>query len=388
MERTKRMIAVVLAASILLGGCWNARDIEQLIYIDAIGVDYVNHKVVVYLQILGFSNIAKKESNTQLTREPVSVAKGEGDTYVSAIYQIYTTTQQRLIWSHVHSIVFTERALKHGKFDQVMDALDRYQEFRYSVWSFATKESLEDVFNARPILGISVLYSQLADPKDIYGQFSYIRPLLLFRVISERNEPNGAVRLPFLSVEKKPWTENKKPLPQLKINGICFLQNKELKGCLPHEQVAGVRWLEKETRRTLLKSGKKSALLVMESPRPKIIPGLEKGRPIFRISIKTTGYVTQLFQPTRIALLEKDAARQIEAEVRSLYDRGLKLGIDTLELGHSFYRKFPREWHHLNQEGVLPLTPDSLKSIEVEVKITDGGISKVRQRKTGADDRR
>lgn len=126
----------------------------------------------------------------------------------------------------------------------------------------------------------------------------------------------------------------------------------------------------------------------MESPRPKIIPGLEKGRPIFRISIKTTGYVTQLFQPTRIALLEKDAARQIEAEVRSLYDRGLKLGIDTLELGHSFYRKFPREWHHLNQEGVLPLTPDSLKSIEVEVKITDGGISKVRQRKTGADDRR
>lgn len=136
------MIAVVLAASILLGGCWNARDIEQLIYIDAIGVDYVNHKVVVYLQILGFSNIAKKESNTQLTREPVSVAKGEGDTYVSAIYQIYTTTQQRLIWSHVHSIVFTERALKHGKFDQVMDALDRYQEFRYSYGPLPRKNRL------------------------------------------------------------------------------------------------------------------------------------------------------------------------------------------------------------------------------------------------------
>ncbi|MEJ8546844.1 Ger(x)C family spore germination protein [Brevibacillus borstelensis] len=383
MVRMKRMLGVVLAASILLGGCWNARDIEQLIYIDAIGVDYVDRKVVIYLQILGFSNIAKKETGTQLTREPISVAKGEGDTFVSAIYQIYTTTQQRLIWSHVHAIVFTERALKHEKFDEVMDALDRYQEFRYSVWSFATKESLEDVLTARPILGISILYSQLADPKDIYGQYSYIRPLLLFRTISERNEPNGVVRLPYLSVERKPWAENKKHLPQLKMDGICFLQNEKLKACLPHEQVAGTRWLEKETRRTLLKTkGKKSALLVMETPRPRIIPDLEGGRPVFRVSIKTTGYVTQLFQPTPIALLERDAAGQIEAEVRSLYDRGMKLGIDTLGLGHSFYRKFPREWHRLKKEGVLPLSPDSLKAIEVEVKITDGGISKVRQRKT------
>lgn len=382
MLQLRKCLIILLASSVLLSGCWNARDIEQLIYIDSIGVDYVDKKVVVYLQILGFSNIAKKEGNAGQQPEPIAVVKGAGDTYVTALAQIYSSAQQRLIWSHVHSIVFTTRALKHNLLDQTIDSLDRYQEFRYTIWTFATTEPLEDIYNARPILGISTLYSQLADPKDVYSQYSFIRPLLLFRVISEYKDPNGVVRLPYLSIRKNQWKEDGRQMPHLMMEGICYLQNKKMLGCFPRSDLLGIRWLEQETERPFFHPDeKKSAILTAEKLRVKIKPQMQRGKPSFDIDIKVDAYTTQLLNPTPVPILEKRAAKQIESEVRALYQKGVQSGIDTIGLGHLFYRKYPREWHRLNRDGRLVLTNDMLKTVRVKVNLTDGGISKVRQHK-------
>ncbi|ELK44042.1 Ger(x)C family spore germination C-terminal domain-containing protein [Brevibacillus agri] len=71
---------------------------------------------------------------------------------------------------------------------------------------------------------------------------------------------------------------------------------------------------------------------------------------------------------------------KIEEEIRGLFEKGLKLGADTLQLGHTLYRKHPHEWHRLQKNSALPLRPDMLESVNVQVHINDGGISKVKQK--------
>ena len=84
--------------------------------------------------------------------------------------------------------------------------------------------------------------------------------------------------------------------------------------------------------------------------------------------------------PVREIEIETEAAKKIEEEIRGLFEKGLKLGADTLQLGHTLYRKHPHEWHRLQKNSALPLRPDMLESVNVQVHINDGGISKVKQK--------
>ncbi|CAI8931940.1 Spore germination B3/ GerAC like protein [Brevibacillus sp. IT-7CA2] len=77
--------------------------------------------------------------------------------------------------------------------------------------------------------------------------------------------------------------------------------------------------------------------------------------------------------------IEKEAAKKIEAEIRRLYEKGRKQQMDTLQLGHTLYRKYPQEWKRMQQNGALPLQPSSLGAVNVKVTIHDGEISKVKQ---------
>lgn len=147
--------------------------------------------------------------------------------------------------SHVKTIVFSEKALKHDVVNEVLDVWDRYYEFRYTVWTMATKEPLQEVLNTPSTAELSVLYSQLNNPLNPYTQSSEIAPLYLYEFIREWKEEGQTVQLPQLTIVKG-WTENKKISPKLKAGGICFLENKQFKGSLPRRYLLGLRWVEKK----------------------------------------------------------------------------------------------------------------------------------------------
>lgn len=185
MKNVMRWVRCLLAAALLtvpLTGCWGAREIEHMIYANTIGVDYVENRVVVYIQMVNFSGIAKKESG-QAQQQKTTVGKAEGASFVEAIFNLYASSPQRISWSNVKSIVFSEAALKHGMVDQVLDVWDRYYEFRYTVWTMATREPLEEVLNTKSVDELSVIYSQLNSPMRIYEQSSVIAPLYLYKFI-------------------------------------------------------------------------------------------------------------------------------------------------------------------------------------------------------------
>ncbi|MFS0553601.1 Ger(x)C family spore germination protein [Brevibacillus sp. 179-C9.3 HS] len=377
-----RVIAVTLLLSLLLSGCWNAREIENLLYVTALGVDYVDNKFVVYAQILSFSTIAKQEAGGEQTTSGVAIAKGSGDSFVSALFSLYPANQEQMTWSHIRSIVLSEQVLKRPHFDQVLDELDRFYEFRYTLWTYATQEPLMDILTPKQVFNQPVIYSQLSNPQDLYKQNSVLYPLKLFQVVSKRDEPNKVVYVPMLSINTKTWSEDDKPLPQLKTTGACMLQNKEVKGCWPRSELLGLRWVDEQMNRSLLtikKGNQPLANLVLQKPKVKIEPLLRDNQVTFQIDVELLGFIPQHQHISPIREIEKEAAKKIEEEIRGLYEKGLKQNMDTLQLGHTLYRKYPKEWKRLQKNEALPLHSSSLGAVNVQVKIHDGGISKVKQ---------
>ncbi|BFH59922.1 Ger(x)C family spore germination protein [Paenibacillus azoreducens] len=370
---------VIMLVTTLLTGCWGMREIEHMIYVNTLGVDYENGKVVVYIQMVNFSGIAKKETG-QAQKQTTSVGKAEGDSFDTAIFNLYATSPQRIVWSNIKTIVFSESALKHSLARQVTEVWDRYYEFRYTVWVMATSEPMEKVFNTPSISQLSVIYSQLNSPMRTYEQSSIIAPLYLYKFIWKWKEKGETVLIPHLRVARG-WTEGKKPSPNVSMSGVCFLDNQQYRGCLKMKDILGLRWLEKKTRRTPLpikKEKQVKALMVMNKIKSSIHPKLKRGKPVFDIKVSMQATLPSLNTSLHKRKLELQATKVVKDQIMGTYLKALEMDVDVYGLSAILRRSMPDAWHKLSKKGKIPLDPSSIQNIEIKVDLVSGGISKMK----------
>lgn len=374
-----RCMLVAILFSTLLTGCWGAKEIEHMIYVNTVGVDYVKGKVVIYIQMVNFSGIAKKESG-QSQPQKTSVGRAEGDSFDTAVFNLYASSPQRIIWSNVKTIVFSEAALKHKLIKEVLEVWDRYYEFRYTVWIMATKDPLEGVLNTASISDLSVIYSQLNSPMRTYEQSSMVAPLYLYKFIWKWKEEGEAVLLPSIRIVKG-WTDNQKPSPNISMSGVCVLNDQKLKGCIDDGDILGLRWLERKTERTPLaiKHQKEvEAMMVMNKIKPSIHPRISRGKPVFDIKVSMQATLPQLSTRLHKKKLELEAIKEIRGQIMKTYQKGLEMDADVYGLSGVLHRSMPKEWKKWSHNNQLPLDSESIGQIEVKVNLISGGISKMR----------
>jgi spore germination protein KC len=365
----------------LLTGCWGAQNIDHLVYVDAIGVDYKDNHFIVYVQFFSFTGLAKVETGGTQEKTAVAIGRATGETFNIATDQLYYSIQRRVSWGHIKSIVFTERALKKAVLQDVLDVIARYHEIKPTLWVYATDEPLEKLFEATPFLNTTPYYSLLANPEEIFRQNSFIRPIHLNRFIADMNEDSKTVRLPYLNITTRNWSEDNKEKPMLNLKGICFVDRYELQKCIDRSKLLGIRWLEKKISRTPIyvkKGNKVVASISVLNPKSKILYNMKDNIPVFNIEVSSKGSVIELQEKLTEKELIRLAQKTVEDEIRSLYKLGLKYNIDIFNLSEAMYRKKPEDWKKFAENGKVPLTNENLKNIKVEISIDTSGKQKFR----------
>jgi spore germination protein KC len=366
----------------LLTGCWGAQNIDHLIYVGTIGVDYKNDRFIVYVAFTSFTGLAKVESGGAREKSGIAVGKVTGETFNIATDNLYPSIQRMVSWGHVKSIVFTKRALKKVVLEDVLDVLDRYNEIRPTLWVYATDEPLKKLFfGAAPLLHSSPYYSLLSNPEEIFQQSSFIRPIHLNRFVADANEASTTVRLPYLNITTRNWAEDKKEKPMLNLKGMCFVDDYELQKCFDRSKLRGIRWMEKGISRTpiyIKKRNKVIASIIVLQPKSKISYQIKGNTPVFNIEVSGSGSVIELREKLTEKQLVRLAQKTVEDEIRNLYKLGLKYDIDTLNLSEAMYRKKSEDWKKFSENGKIPLTDENLKKIKVKISIDTFGKQKFR----------
>lgn len=365
----------------LLPGCWNSKDIQNMAYVTAIGFDFEDGKFVTYAQILNFSNIAKSETSKVGSTVPVWIGKGEGVTVTESFNNIYATSQLRIFWGHVKSIVLTERFIKQGgRMQEAYDMVNRYREIRYNILMYGTKEPLRNIFVQKSLFNLSPLESLLATPNQMYSQRSYILPVYGYKIIAHIKEPGQSAMLPSLSLENGSWTEDHKPRRMFKIDGAYYFNHNSMVGWLSEKDLEGYRWLQKKLERSPINipnDAHPAAALVMIKPKPHIYPVLKNGKIYYNIHLSIKAYVDEMVRDMKKEEIEEQAAQVIRNEIRETYNKGLRINVDVLQLGEQLYRNHPKVWRQ-QSDGEFALTPESLDRIDVKVKLLHTGKYKDR----------
>lgn len=372
----KKLAGIVILVP-LLGGCWNAREMEHMFYSHALGVDFVDGQFVVYAQILNFASLGKQGSKagSSQTESGSWVGMGAGTTFQSAVHKLYNGTHRRIYWGHTSALVLSQRVLEKN-YREIIDQVTRYNEFRYSIWIFGTQGDVKKVLQYSPISEISPVYSQLGDPTDVYDQSSMIRPLRLFQFIIGIREHGRTAKLPLIALNGSKWSDNNHEYSALAMQGIGLFEGGKWQGALNKDNILGLRWLEKETVRTPLvisKGGVHAASLILKNPKPDIKVYIVDGEPRFDIRIRTKGSVVEMVQPIEETEIRRSAEAKIRDEIVETYKKGLELKSDLYQLMGVLYRNHPNIWRRKVIETPFLLTEASLRSVIVDVKIVNYG---------------
>lgn len=366
---------------LLMTGCWNSKDPQNMAYVTAIGLDYEDGKYITYAQILNFSNVAKSEKAELGKNVPVWIGKGEGITVTESFNNIYSTSQLRVFWGHVKSVVCSERFLKKGaRIKEAYDMANRYREIRYNVLFYGTKEPIRDIFSQKSLLNLSPLDTILDTPSQAYSQRSFILPMYGYKVLAQFNEAAESAMMPSISIDKTSWTEDQKSRPMFKIDGVYYFHQKTMAAWLSETDLKGYRFLQKKLQRTPINvpdNNNPDAALVLIKPKQRIEPVIRDGKVYYNISLVIQAYLDELVRDMSKKELEKKAAQVIRDQIRTTYNKGLRQKVDVLRLGEHLYRKDPKSWHE-QYGGEFALDEHSLDKIDVTVKLLHTGKYKGR----------
>ncbi|MBJ6360322.1 Ger(x)C family spore germination protein [Paenibacillus sp. GCM10012307] len=378
----KRLLLVLMLLSVAAGCGENSKSIQNLAFVTAIGLDYQDGRFYSYTQVLNFIDVAKTEQIEIGKNVPVWIGRGVGKTVNESLASIYPTSQLRMYWGHVKGILCSERLLEQlDDMRDIFDAVNRYREVRYNINVYSTKEPLPLILSQKSVLYFSPLDTLLDNPSQSYIQNSIIPPQYVYRLISEFNESGRTAMLPSLSISDGRWTEDTTKRTLLYMDGTSFFFNHQYIGKLPVDQMDGLKWLRKETRRAIINipdNNNPAATLVIVKPRHKIKPVVENNRVRYVIHVKAKGYVDEMIQDLSIQEMERQAAQVLKQQIMATYEQGLARQIDVLNLNYKLYTSKPKEWKRLEKIGRLKLEKDTIQDIQVKVKLTHTGKYKGR----------
>ncbi|MEH7612020.1 Ger(x)C family spore germination protein [Gottfriedia acidiceleris] len=375
----KRWLILLFAPILLLTGCWDQKQLSQLTYVSALGVDYVDNEFVLYFQVLDFATIGKSEQGSSGAEGPnIWIGKGKGSTFAMAWDAIYNSTQQKTLFGQISSVVFSETALGKKQVAESMDTMERFIDARITPWIYTTKDPIDKIFAIEPLLPNSPIMTLLHLPKGNYEQHSLIAPMKVVEFAALINEPSVSIVVPTIGIHDELWKKDDKNMPMMNVNGAFLFYKGKKPQWISKDDLIGLRWVDQNTESTPLslneKNGKLKAMLPIENPKVKIQTKINKsGVPKFNMKIKVNATANQLNSHFSNKVLKGEVKKKIEKEIRNTFLIGINKKLDVLHLEEELYRNNYKSWKSITKKDKYPLTSHSLGTIKVNVILKDRG---------------
>jgi spore germination protein KC len=373
-------ILLVCVNLILLSGCWDRTEVNDLALIVGLGIDQKKDgQIMVTVELIvpkaagGGGQILGGGGGMG-----TMVKSGTGTTVADAISNLQEKLPRRVFWGHTKVIVFGEKAAKAG-IRQHLDFLSRNPQARLRSDVLVSKGTAKSVLELIPPIeqSSSEVLRELSESK-----------LLLRVTIKEALQmlsgDTGALALPMVKI--LPPEKGKKDLETIAfIQRTAIFKKDKMIGDINDQLTRGVLWLRDEIKRaniTVSPKGEKGNITAtMIRAHTEFVPKYEKGK--WKMIVKVTTEDDIILNGTKLDLLNPKYAKMVEKELENATNKRIRdalkkvqkeMKADIFEFAEIFHRKYPREWNRVKNrwEEIFP-------TVEVVVK------TKVYVRRPGID---
>ncbi|KEZ48905.1 spore gernimation protein GerC [Metabacillus indicus] len=367
------MKAVILCCVLFLTGCSGVKNIQDLTYIVAIGMDFdeTEEEYIVSLQGLNFANVAKQEGAKSVDPVPIFIATARGETLNMAVSKLYGKSEPPLYFGHVNTLLVTNRLIQ-SKASEVLEEIGRNRSLRPTMKVFTTEEKIEDVFNTPALFNYPAIYTVLFKAKISQLAQNELKAITMMDFLRDYYEPMGTAKIPSVKIDESSWKANQ-DYPILYLNGFSTFQHQEYKTDIPLDHAVIINWLTEKgisVDRRVEKAGKLAAAVRLGEPKMEIMYDETADKPKFSIEISVSADLLEKIQKDlTMNGLKKQIEEDIKAKVESIYNEGVENKLDILDAGEKWYRKHPKQFQQLKKNRTFYLDQESLTEMKVNVEI-------------------
>lgn len=373
MDRMKKRLlklTTLILSALMLSGCWNSRELDNLSIVMGFGIDKSEKEdmvdVTAQLAIIQSGDSGTGTSGSQKSQgDSFWNIKGTGENLFSIMRDLTHQTSRKLYAPHNQVVIFGYDFAKEGVRDYI-DLLLRDHETRLTVYVLVARGKASDIFEVKPKLQsiTSLAISELIETQGATSETPQVRLMDFFeRLISETTAQIAPIIYTTQDGEEE----------VLKVAGTAVFKQGSLVGELDNTQTRGLLWVLGQVNSgalTVEAPGGSAELEIISAQSSVNIELNDDGSISANIKIIESGNIAgqkgsgDLSDPENVLILKQNAQYMIGNEVMLCVEKAKELDADVFGFGEMVYKKYPAEWKNLKDNW-----DELFKTIKVTVEV-------------------
>ncbi|NQX47333.1 Ger(x)C family spore germination protein [Paenibacillus tritici] len=357
--------------SVLLSGCWDDRELNELGITSGSAYDWENNQWKATYQVINPSSGASGMGGGgggSTSSPPFLTFTVKGRTIMEAIERTNLTSTREMFFSHSRITVIGESLARHG-INQLIDMFLRKQDARETVFVFITQGEAGDILDQLMQMtknqgaGIQLMIEQEAKLMSYYpGTRLYELAMAL------SSESRSAVLPEILLTGPQTMDETSETgvtdLPsRLALGRLGVIKGDTFVGWLSQKQAFGLSFLTNNIDSATLafasqptKSDKLDASFILQNSATTVHPVWDKDHYVMNIEVQGSGVLTEL--GSVMDLNDRKAIREMEASleqqvlslVNDSWTEVKRLGADVTGFAVRIHRSDRKRWKQIEEE--------------------------------------
>ncbi|MCM2581126.1 spore germination protein GerBC [Bacillus stercoris] len=317
--KTATKLAVMFFMLLALCGCWDVKNIEKLSFARGLAIDETDD----HQYKLTYQNLLPQSEDSQSSGKPEFVnVTSHGKTILEAVSDV-AIKDPPVYSDHLKVILLGEKLMRNQNVDQVFNHFIRDDELRRSSYLMAARGNAADVFTkGNPNQQQPMPSEKLIDLTTHSGYNGKIMiPLRIGRAsIYSQNGYSYLIQA----------VKNQKGKAKYDGSGVIKRGSNKLVGFLSADETQTLTWVMGTIQGGVMPTTDKGHPITFEikKSKTKIKPVIENGKPVFQISVKTKGILTEDQNPNENSFskrylhrLENIFEKKLERDVKQVMDK-------------------------------------------------------------------
>ncbi|MBM7654179.1 Ger(x)C family spore germination protein [Neobacillus cucumis] len=368
MKKGISIFTILLILIPFLSACWNQKELTDLAFVMALGIDKGKDKrFKLSFQLVNPGNVSSGQNGGGDGQGlPIAVYRSTGDSLTQATRNVTKMVSRRIYFAHTNLVVISEEIAKEDM-DYILDALDRDPEFRITselvVAKDCTAEDLVSTLTPLDKLPVNKITKQIKSTETMLGEnMSRNIDDFLSGLVSKGKQPfvNGyGFKGNKQKARSAKFLQNSITDASLSSEGLAIFNGTKLRGWVDGDEARGIIWLQDKLKSTYIYVNwkkKKNAIVVAPiRSKTKVSVQYIKERPVINIKIDSEGWISEantpidLNNPEIISEIDKLVEIEISKEILTSVKATQKLKCDILGFGEKVHVSNPKLWKKLEK---------------------------------------
>jgi len=399
------LTAFLILFPLVLSGCWDYEEYEDLIQVEGLGIDYDKESREIRLTFeytpTTTGQTGKTDSSGSSAQKTQIVHSATDETLLDILPKLQQVIYKKIFFGYLKVIVISEEAAKYNMANIII-WLDRTPVLRSTVLMVVTPGTAEETLSTLDAGNLETSSKEIFNIINLSQLTGAAYPVSVHDLAQMMTIPGIEATVPrVITVSKKNKPDAKGGIEgnikydieregDHRVAGLAAFKGDKFAGWMDEKECLGFGWITGK-KITTYKVSEESTdtenvlyFRVIKS-KSKIKVQIDKDKPEFQVNVKVNADIRKYYSNQgsddflsikEISDMEKKLSDSIRSDIEAALKRGQKeLKSDIFGFGFALFRKDPKLWRTEFEGKWDDLYPDLSIKINVEAKIINTGTS-------------